>query len=237
MVAGAVVIGGITRLTESGLSIVRWDVVKGIKPPRTQEEWEDEFDKYKQSPQFKYLNHSMTLDEFKRIFYMEYVHRMWGLVSKPLKARAVVYAALIGFQGVLGWWMVKSGLKDISTYSTGDLFFYAVHSSWDFVSTNTPSCKPPLNRLRGLAHGTVAMVFVTALSGAFVAGLDAGLVYNSFPKMAGRWIPEDILALSPKIRTSLKIPPQSSSSTACWAPQLLHSLLARGIGKRRGIDV
>ncbi|KAL5467381.1 hypothetical protein EMCRGX_G031599 [Ephydatia muelleri] len=78
MVAGAVVIGGITRLTESGLSIVRWDVVKGIKPPRTQEEWEDEFDKYKQSPQFKYLNHSMTLDEFKRIFYMEYVHRMWG---------------------------------------------------------------------------------------------------------------------------------------------------------------
>ncbi|XP_029418875.1 cytochrome c oxidase assembly protein COX15 homolog isoform X2 [Nannospalax galili] len=129
-VAGAVILGGVTRLTESGLSMVDWHLVKEMKPPTSQEEWEAEFQKYQQFPEFKILNHDMTLAEFKFIWYMEYSHRMWGRIvglayilpaayfwrkgwlSRGMKGRVLSLCGLVCFQGLLGWYMVKSGLEE-----------------------------------------------------------------------------------------------------------------------------
>ncbi|XP_003387082.1 PREDICTED: cytochrome c oxidase assembly protein COX15 homolog [Amphimedon queenslandica] len=243
MVIGSVIIGGLTRLTESGLSMTRWHIIKGMKPPRGEKEWNEEFERYKQFPEYEYVHKDITLADFKRIFYMEYIHRMWGRaigltfalpagffllkkwVPKHVKPRLGFYAGVILFQGLLGWYMVKSGLES-KPKSPGDVprvsqYRLAAHlgtaiflySSMLYTTlglllpiqkqNGTPA---QLGRLRGLVHGAVAMTFFTALSGAFVAGLDAGLVYNSFPKMAGQWIPDDILALSPKIKNFFENP-------------------------------
>ncbi|XP_070540473.1 heme A synthase COX15-like [Ptychodera flava] len=235
MVVGAVVLGGVTRLTESGLSMTDWHLIKGMKAPRSAEEWAAEFERYKQYPEYKLLHHEMTLEEFKWIFYMEYTHRMWGRAiglvfalpavylwrkgwfSKAMKPRVIIYGSLILFQGLLGWYMVKSGLEEpkgeydvprVSQYRLAShlgsaLLLYTL-MLWTGLGHLLPQAKVPavtsryLPLLRKSAHFTLALVFVTALSGAFVAGLDAGLVYNSFPKMANKWIPDDILAFEPK---------------------------------------
>ncbi|OWF52787.1 cytochrome c oxidase assembly protein COX15 homolog [Mizuhopecten yessoensis] len=236
MVFGAVVLGGVTRLTESGLSMVDWKLFKDMKPPRSQEEWVAEFERYKQFPEYIYVNkhNEMTLSDFKFIFYMEYAHRMWGRlvgitfllpaayflkkgwVSKALKPRLAIYTALIGFQGFLGWYMVKSGLQEqakstdvprVSQYRLashlGSAFLlYSLFLYQALGHLLSPNKLPDTHlkqfvKLRGLSHGVMATVFITALSGAFVAGLDAGLVYNTWPKMADRWIPSDLFSYSP----------------------------------------
>lgn len=128
LVFGIVVLGGLTRLTESGLSITEWRPVTGTLPPMNQQEWEEEFEKYKESPEFKQLNSHIDLDEFKFIFFMEWIHRLWGRAigavilfpavyfmatrktSGRVNKRLVGLLALLGFQGFIGWWMVKSGL-------------------------------------------------------------------------------------------------------------------------------
>ncbi|KAF9161480.1 Cytochrome c oxidase assembly protein cox15 [Actinomortierella ambigua] len=236
MTFGIVVLGGVTRLTESGLSIVEWNVIKGMKPPRSQAEWEEEFNKYKQFPEYKVLNHGMTIEEFKRIFYYEWSHRMLGraigaafilpglyfagrgMLSKQLSRRSLVIGALIGFQGALGWFMVKSGLNEelaqpgatprVSQYrlaahlGAAFLIYTATFvtglkvlrdnaiAKGSYKSLATMINSPVLKRFKGGVHGVVAMVFFTVLSGAFVAGLDAGLVYNEFPTMGeGRLMP------------------------------------------------
>lgn len=235
MTFGIVVVGGMTRLTESGLSIVEWNLIKGMKPPRSQAEWEEEFEKYKQFPEYKVLNRGMTIEEFKRIFYYEWSHRMLGraigaafilpglyfaargMLSKNIARRSLVIGSLIGFQGVLGWYMVKSGLDEqlmqagatprVSQYRLaahlGSAFLiytgafmtglkvltdYKV-SQGAYESLAAAINNPVLKRFKGAAHGIVALVFITAISGAFVAGLDAGLVYNEFPTMGGRLAP------------------------------------------------
>ncbi|XP_064630260.1 heme A synthase COX15-like [Lineus longissimus] len=235
MAFGAVVIGGVTRLTESGLSMVDWHLIKGMKPPRTQEEWQNEFNKYQQFPEFKYseTHAKMTLTEFKFIWYMEYCHRMWGRtiglmfaipavyflkkgwISKALKPRLAIYGSLLVFQGLLGWYMVKSGLEDkpestdiprVSQYRLAShlgaaFIFYTLllYQGLQLVLKPQPIKEfAKLGRIRGFAHGLTALIFVTAMSGAFVAGLDAGLVYNSWPKMGDNWIPEDLWVFSPK---------------------------------------
>ncbi|CAB4007381.1 cytochrome c oxidase assembly COX15 homolog [Paramuricea clavata] len=236
MVYGAVVLGGVTRLTESGLSMVDWHLIKGMKPPRTQQEWEDEFKKYQNFPEYKYLNEGMTLSEFKRIFYMEYAHRMWGRsigavfflpavffaykgwITKSLKPRLFIYGGLLAFQGLLGWYMVKSGLDEekisktqiprVSQYRLaahlGSAFALYALMFWQALTHLLPPQElantKNIRHLRIYTHGTLSLVFLTALSGAFVAGLDAGLVYNSFPKFADRWIPDDLMVMSPKIK-------------------------------------
>ncbi|XP_065917887.1 heme A synthase COX15-like [Dysidea avara] len=235
MVSGSVIIGGLTRLTESGLSMVNWHLLKDMRPPRTQQEWEAEFEKYKQYPEYEHVHKEMTLDQYRTIYYMEYLHRMWGRaiglvfaipatyffmrgsLSRPLKIRTLIYGGLIGFQGFLGWWMVKSGLKfeakheadipRVSQYRLAAHFGMAIllYSSMLYTAlgillpVQPQPAHPRMKTLRILAHSSLGIAFFTALSGAFVAGLDAGLVYNSFPKMAGRWIPEDLLAFSPRI--------------------------------------
>ncbi|XP_071946759.1 heme A synthase COX15-like isoform X2 [Antedon mediterranea] len=232
MVAGAVVLGGVTRLTESGLSMTNWHLIKGMKPPRSEEEWQQEFERYKQFPEYKYVHREITLKEFKFIFLMEWGHRMWGRtigiayilpaiyfwrkgwISKALKPKILLFGSLLVFQGLLGWYMVKSGLDEpaktdmprVSQYRLashlGSAFLLYALMFWQGLSHVLKPIQITESKLlpvvRRFAHGTVGLVFATALSGAFVAGLDAGLVYNSFPKMANRWIPQDILTFDPK---------------------------------------
>uniref|UniRef100_A0A8C8DHV7 Cytochrome c oxidase assembly homolog 15 (yeast) n=1 Tax=Oryzias sinensis TaxID=183150 RepID=A0A8C8DHV7_9TELE len=241
LVVGAVVLGGVTRLTESGLSMVDWHLVREMKPPQTQEEWEAEFFKYKQFPEFKILNHEMTLPEFKFIFYMEWGHRMWGRLvglayilptiyfwrkgyfTRSVKGKVLGLCGFVFFQGLLGWYMVKSGLEEkqdsydvprvsqyrLSAHLGSALLLYTA-SLWMGLTMLLPAHKmvesKRLMQLRRFAKGTGGLVFLTALSGAFVAGLDAGLVYNSFPKMADKWIPDDLLAFSPTLRNFFENP-------------------------------
>ncbi|KAE8374989.1 cytochrome oxidase assembly protein-domain-containing protein [Aspergillus bertholletiae] len=230
-VFGIVVFGGLTRLTESGLSITEWRPVTGSRPPMNAEDWESEFAKYRASPEFQLLNPNMTLSEFKSIYYMEWIHRLWGRfvglsfvlpaiyfvaskkVSKPMALRLGGIAGLIGFQGFIGWWMVKSGLKDdlfapgshprVSQYRlTAHLaaaFTCYVAMLWNglailrshrLLADPEAGIKlldalrdPKLKIFRRSVAGLAALVFVTAMSGGLVAGLDAGLIYNEFPTM------------------------------------------------------
>ncbi|XP_055639669.1 cytochrome c oxidase assembly protein COX15 homolog [Toxorhynchites rutilus septentrionalis] len=243
MVFVAVVLGGVTRLTESGLSMVTWKLL-GEKMPRTSQEWEAEFKRYQQFPEFQIKNKDMTLNEFKMIWHMEYGHRMWGrligafyalpavyfwtrgYLNRGMKIRTVAFGALIAAQGLMGWYMVKSGLEDrfhdesdvprVSQYRLaahlGFAFVLYTLFLWSALDKLLPAQKLigqiPVATLKfkRYAHATKAAVFFTALSGAFVAGLDAGLIYNSFPKMADRWIPSDILALSPTLRNFTENP-------------------------------
>ncbi|KAL8642030.1 MAG: hypothetical protein Q9228_001241 [Teloschistes exilis] len=236
-VFGIVVFGGLTRLTESGLSITEWRPVTGSLPPRSAEDWDSEFTKYRSSPEFKLLNPHMTLDEFKSIYYMEWTHRIWGRVvgmsfllpaayfiarrkvSAPMAGKIVGIAGLIGFQGFLGWWMVKSGLKDdlfapgshprVSQYRLtahlGTAFLCYTAMLWNGLSIlrehkflADPSAamarlerlrSPKLKIFRRSVGALAVLVFCTAMSGGLVAGLDAGLIYNQFPKMGVGWTP------------------------------------------------
>lgn len=239
MVFIAVVLGGVTRLTESGLSMVTWKLF-GERMPRTEEEWLTEFKKYQEYPEFKFKNKEITLSEFKRIWHMEYGHRMWGRAIgafflipatffwargwlKPaMKKRLLIFGGLIGAQGLMGWYMVKSGLEDrfqepndvprVSQYRLAAhlglaFFLYAsfLYSALhhllppETIEYGQKVAKQNARQFRKLTYACKGMIFWTALSGAFVAGLDAGLVYNSFPKMGDNWIPNDVLSLSPKI--------------------------------------
>ncbi|XP_055878932.1 cytochrome c oxidase assembly protein COX15 homolog isoform X1 [Biomphalaria glabrata] len=241
MCFGAVVLGGVTRLTESGLSMVDWRLIKDMKPPKSEAEWLEEFEKYKQYPEYKYMEKEMTLSDFKFIYYMEWGHRMWGRttgvafflpalyflkkgwISKSLKPRLAVYGGLLAFQGFLGWYMVKSGLEEksgpndvprVSHYRLaahlGSAFILYTLFLWQGLSHLLTPVKLPdvrsVAKLRGMAHGVMTAVFVTAMSGAFVAGLDAGLTYNSYPKMADKWFPDDMWSLSPKWKNVFENP-------------------------------
>lgn len=231
MVYGAVAVGGLTRLTESGLSMVNWDLFKTMKPPFSREEWEREFENYKQYPEYKFKNETdgeMTLSKFKFIWTMEYLHRMWGRAvglvflipcayfwycghfSLLLKRRMLFAGALLISQGLIGWWMVKSGLDPsansqfdiprVSQYrlATHLLLAFVLYSIflWNgFSSLFTPydhSKVSSINKLRGMVYGSKFAVFSTILFGAFVAGLDAGLLYNNWPKFGNNWIPNEL---------------------------------------------
>ncbi|KAK5123554.1 hypothetical protein LTR85_002592 [Meristemomyces frigidus] len=244
-VFGIVVFGGLTRLTESGLSITEWRPVTGSFPPRNQEHWEEEFARYKLSPEFKMLNSRMNLEDFKSIYWMEWTHRLWGRVvgltflvptvyfvvrrrvSAHMARRLVGICGLIGFQGLIGWWMVKSGLKD-DLLETGQQprvsqYRLATHLGTAFVAylamlynglqilrenslLRDPAegaklletlRRPELRTLRRSVAGLSALVFLTAMSGALVAGLDAGLIYNDFPWMGQGFIPPKREMLDP----------------------------------------
>ncbi|CAG2118280.1 unnamed protein product [Medioppia subpectinata] len=229
---GTVLVGGVTRLTNSGLSIVDWHPFKEF-PPLSAIQWTQEFNKYKMFPEFKIRNKDMTIEEFKWIWYMEYIHRSLGRVigavyvipatifwykgwfAKAMKPRVLIFGALLGFQGLLGWLMVKSGLEEKTEYQRdpkvshyrlaahlGTAFVFYSLLLWSGLTHLLPPSQiensVKLMKFRRYTHMTKALVFVTALSGALVAGLDAGLVYNSWPLMADRFIPTDILSQSPK---------------------------------------
>ncbi len=221
MIFAMVVIGGITRLTESGLSIVEWRPVAGALPPLSESDWQAEFDKYRQIDQYQLKNAGMSLAEFKRIFFWEWFHRFWGRliglvfffpfvwfwarghVRGVQAAKLAALFCLGGLQGAIGWWMVASGLeRDMLAVSQYRLALHlalalALHAGLLWMAldmlrgarTSTPA------RTRGLA--LAGFVFVTILAGAFVAGLDAGLVSDTFPLMDGRLVPAGYSDIEP----------------------------------------
>ena len=212
-----VVVGGATRLTQSGLSITEWKPVIGVLPPLGDAAWAAEFERYKRIPQYALLNPDMTLSGFKSIFYWEWAHRLLGrivgsLVLLPLaffwltgrltpslKPRLVGLFLLGGLQGVIGWFMVKSGLSARTEVSQYFLALHLVTASLTFVWAiwlaeglrRAPVVRqvPAVDRFRRAATALVALVLLQIGLGAFVAGLHAGLTYNTWPLMDGHLVP------------------------------------------------
>lgn len=225
LVFAMVVLGGVTRLTGSGLSMVNWKPVSGVLPPLTQSAWEREFEHYRKSPEYAYVNKGMSLDAFKGIFWFEYAHRLLGrligvvflipflyfLVRRRIEAslvpKLVTMFALGGLQGLLGWYMVKSGLVDdphVSQYRLAAHLALAVlvyaFMLWTALGLlYGGGGSEPRARSRLATHTLILAlaVFVTMMSGAFVAGLKAGFTYNTFPLMAGKLVPDGMWSVVP----------------------------------------
>lgn len=221
-----IMIGGLTRLTGSGLSIVEWHLIKGILPPLTESDWVSLFTAYKTSPEFKLINFDYVLSDFKKIFWLEYCHRLLGrcigfayitpLILCFLKRKTllrflphfILLFILVASQGLLGWLMVKSGLQahpHVSHYRlTAHLIlalilYTATLFTYGQVFMKETSAPKAISHLR--RHGFVILIltFITMTYGALVAGLKAGLIYNTFPLMDNRWIPEGIFSLQPML--------------------------------------
>lgn len=246
-----VIVGGITRLTQSGLSIVDWDPVMGIIPPMSESEWREAFDRYRQFPEYRKLRAGMTLGEFQFIFFWEYVHRLaarligiaflvpfvffWarGYLNPPLRRRLLLLFGLGALQGFMGWFMVASGLVDVPRVSHYRL---AIHLSlalaifgaclWLARELSDAAIHPPAieeaKRRRSLrwAVGLGALLSVQIIWGAFVAGLDAGLIFNTFPLMKGGLLPPQGLGLEPALRNLTENP-----ATVQWVHRALGTVL------------
>ena len=221
-----VVLGGVTRLTDSGLSMVNWEPISGMLPPLTQTAWQAEFEHYRQFPEYQKINAGMSLEAFKRIFYFEYAHRMLGRLiglvfaigfvwlwvrkhlSRPLVPHLIAMFVLGGLQGLLGWYMVKSGLVEIPhvsqyrlTAHLGLAISIYLYILWVLFKLLERRSAPVVSEgLRRSSWGLGVLAFATVLSGGFVAGLKAGHAFNTFPLMAGQWIPPGYLALEPTWR-------------------------------------
>jgi cytochrome c oxidase assembly protein subunit 15 len=222
MIVAMVVVGGATRLTESGLSITEWQPIHGVIPPLSQGEWQEEFEKYQQIPQYEIVNKGMTLDEFKTIYWWEWAHRLlgrtigavfllplivfWmsGRIAPRLKGPLVVLFVLGGLQGAIGWWMVVSGLAertDVSQYRLAIhltlacvILAYAVWLARGLSPLPETAARPGLRTAAALV---VLLTFVQIFLGGLVAGLNAGLTYNTWPLMDGAFIPSGLFDLSP----------------------------------------
>ena len=227
MVFAMVVLGGITRLTQSGLSMVEWRPVTGWLPPLTQDAWQQAFAAYQKFPEYEKLNSGMTLAEFKGIYWLEYLHRLWGRfiglafalpflfflargwIDRRLGWKLFGVFALGGAQGALGWYMVKSGLvdrPDVSQYRLvahlGLAMLIYGYLLWVAFGLLAPIAQPHRRRPGSPAPrlGSHGLVLVTVLAGGFVAGLDAGFAYNTFPLMDGELIPSQLFATTPSWR-------------------------------------
>lgn len=222
-----VILGGVTRLTGSGLSMVNWHPIHGVIPPLNEAEWLEEFKNYQQSPEFLKKNRDMTVEGFKSIFYFEYAHRMLGRfiglvfllpmlffyftrrIPPGLTPRLVIMFILGGLQGLLGWYMVKSGLVDkphvsqyrLTAHLMAAILIYAfiLWTAMGLLSKQSGVSRSQSTHPRFRRSGLVlaALVIVTILSGGFVAGLKAGMIFNTFPTMGGHWLPPGLMALSP----------------------------------------
>ena len=217
-----VVVGGLTRLTESGLSITEWKPVTGALPPMSEEHWQAEFDLYRQIPQYQLINKGMSLAAFKTIYWWEWSHRflgrliglaffvpfVWFLVTRrverALLPRLAGLFVLGGMQGVLGWWMVMSGLTErteVSQYrlaahlGLATLIYMAL--VWTVLDLQRGKATRALGGVAKAALALVVFVFLQTILGAFVAGLRAGAVYNTWPLMDGAWLPDGLLRMSP----------------------------------------
>ncbi len=226
LVFAMVVVGGVTRLTHSGLSITEWQPIVGTLPPLGEAQWQDAFAKYQRTPEYRQVNHDMTLEGFRRIFWWEYAHRLLGRAigaaflvpflyfvarrripagyAKPLAAIFV----LGGLQGALGWYMVQSGLVDDPRVSQfrlsahlGIAFLIFAAMLWVAMSIGcSREARPDAHDARATrryALALVALVFVMVLSGGLVAGIRAGFAYNTFPLMNGALVPPEMFMLDP----------------------------------------
>ncbi|MEO5350092.1 MAG: COX15/CtaA family protein [Magnetococcus sp. YQC-3] len=249
MIVLMVVIGGLTRLTGSGLSMVQWAPISGWLPPFNEADWQEVFGYYRQSPEFMKINFAMTLEGFKSIYWLEYVHRLIGRITgvvfllpflyfllrrridRPLAWQFVLMFVLGGLQGGMGWYMVKSGLVDnphVSPYRlTAHLgFAVLIHAYMLWVALGLffgrHEVRPAawaLSLRRGAATLT-GLIFVTILSGGLVAGLHAGTIYNTFPLMNGAWLPEGFLQMQPTFLNFFE-----NMATVQWDHRLLATLV------------
>ena len=245
LVLAMVVLGGITRLHHAGLSIVDWRPLVGVLPPFGEEAWQALFADYKRFPEYREINRGMTLGEFKDIFWLEYAHRLlgrivgiafavpfvWFLVrrafDRSLGAKVLAVGILGGLQGLLGWYMVQSGLvdrPDVSPYRLAAhlglavvIYGCLIWVALGLLTGGMAERVPRAARWRSALWAATGLVFVTILSGAFVAGNDAGLAYNTFPLMADAIVPPDIFLIEPLWRNFFETVP---------LVQLDHRLLA-----------
>lgn len=221
-----IILGGVTRLTGSGLSMVQWEPIMGVLPPLNQSEWEESFRLYQQFPEYILKNFAMSLDEFKSIFWFEYSHRLLGRsigiifllpflfflvkgkINRSLTPKLIAMFVLGGLQGLMGWYMVKSGLVNdphVSQYRLTAHLSLAViiyaYMFWVALDLLFPTlADTPDNDSRKLGRFSIIisiMTFITLLSGGFVAGTRAGFAFNTFPLMDGQLIPAGLFELSP----------------------------------------
>ena len=212
MVILMILIGGVTRLTDSGLSMVEWRPLWGFLPPISQFEWNRVFELYMKSPEYIFKNKGMSLEEFKEIFFWEYFHRLWGRligiifiipllffiivkkIPKSILSKLILILFLGGLQGLIGWWMVKSGLVNDPTVSQYRLTIHLSNALlilslliWVYldVKEGVSQIKPDFSFFM------FSILFITIIAGAFVAGMDAGLMYNEYPFMGDSLIPEN----------------------------------------------
>ena len=215
-----IVIGGLTRLTNSGLSIIEWELFKGILPPLNEESWNLYFEKYKTIPQYKLLNFNMSLSEFKIIFFWEYIHRVLARIiglfflihliyfnfskkieKKYLKKFFFIFILML-FQGIVGWYMVKSGLVQKVSVSHYRL---SIHLSMALIIASSifwvlKNIKDKKNKIFFNFFGEylpfqflISIIFLQVIIGAFVSGLDAGMIYQTWPLMGNTYVPNDIV--------------------------------------------
>jgi len=237
-----VIIGGITRLTHSGLSMSTWSLIGGAIPPLNTSEWIDAFNIYKTTPEFLKINSHFTLSDFKSIFFWEYLHRLIGRflglvfiipfvyflikkkLSKKLIKQSLILFSLGGLQGGIGWWMVKSGLvnrPDVSHYRLAvhliTAFLTCAYTFWvalPLIITNKQTENYKLFRLN---LTLLILVVIQIVYGAFVAGLDAGRGFNTWPKMGDKWIADSVCQLEPFWRNFIEAP---------YGIQFIHRTLA-----------
>ena len=219
------VIGAVTRLTESGLSMVEWRPLIGTLPPLSDDEWMRVFTLYQQSPEYMHKNFGMSLSEFKEIFFWEWFHRLWGRLigivyalpfflflfkgyfNRTWKIKLTTLLVLGGCQGLMGWYMVQSGLINepaVSHYRLAAhlslaflVFSILLYFAFDWIKLKTSILRNFTPNKTGSVWLALILLSFTIIWGAFVAGKDAGLVYNNFPKMGENWIPAELLFLSP----------------------------------------
>jgi cytochrome c oxidase assembly protein subunit 15 len=224
LVFSILVVGGTTRLTQSGLSMVTWKPVSGIVPPLTEGDWQAEFDAYRATPEYQMINSGMELGEFKTIYFWEYLHRLLGRVLGLALALPFLWfllrrsippgygwrlgglVLLVGLQGAIGWWMVASGLVDrpdvaherLALHLTTALVLLAalIWTALDLRSLAAGTSAVD-GRSSGWFWPFTALLFAQITFGAFVAGLDAGRMYTTWPTMLGDWVPSGLTWLKP----------------------------------------
>ncbi|MBL4658128.1 MAG: COX15/CtaA family protein, partial [Flavobacteriales bacterium] len=222
LVFSMVMIGGITRLTNSGLSMVEWKLIMGSIPPLSDTDWQETFEKYQAFPEYKQINSNFSLEDFKGIFWWEYIHRTLGrfigivfiipflffLIKKWLNPSLIKQLLLMlflgGFQGFLGWFMVASGLVENPHVSHFRLAAHLVTATivlvyilWVAFSLNAEQTPESSAKVRGVTYLLIGIILLQITYGAFVAGLKAGFVFNTFPKMGSSWFPVAITTLEP----------------------------------------
>ncbi|MBE0614587.1 MAG: COX15/CtaA family protein [Burkholderiales bacterium] len=225
LVFAMVVVGGVTRLTHSGLSIVEWQPIVGTVPPLSESQWQETFAKYQLTPEYRKVNHAMGLDEFKGIFWWEYFHRLlgrmiglvfllpllwfWhsGRIDRPLTLKLTGIFVLGGLQGAMGWYMVKSGLVDdprvsqyrLTAHLVLALAIYAamLWTALDLLYPGASATTARQARLHRISWIITATLAYMVITGGFVAGIRAGFAYNTFPLMNGHLVPPEIFMLDP----------------------------------------
>jgi len=237
-----VIVGGITRLTDSGLSMVNWHLFMGVIPPLNDTQWLETFELYKQYPEYKKLNFNCTLDQFKYIFFWEYLHRMIGrllglvfiipfiifLIRKSLSTKLIFQSTILfimgAMQGGIGWWMVKSGLvdkPDVSHYRLAvhltTAFLTCGYTLWVVLPLIFKIKRNFYPKITKLCWTIFTLLIIQIIYGAFVAGLNAGIGFNTWPKMGDQWVPQAVYSLSPFWKNFVE---------AKYGIQFIHRVLA-----------